>query len=86
MRRLESQLEYETTCEKLAELQQHRKQAEERQSDNPYVKELTLRTLNRLIKQLQEEKIVYECHVRELSSPTVASMPNTGEPSAPCTN
>jgi hypothetical protein len=85
MRRLVNQLEYETTCEKLSELQQLRKQAQERQSENPYVKELTLRSLGRLIKQLQEEKILFECHarVRDPSGPAVASMSNTGETSSP---
>lgn len=88
MRRLENQLEYEVTCEKLSELQQLRKQSQERQSENPYVKELTLRSLNRLVKQLQEEKIWYECHarVREPSGPAVASLENTGGTSSPCTS
>ena len=74
MRKLESQLEYEVTCEKLSELEQMRKQSQERQSENPYVKELTLRSLGRLIKQLQEEKIWYECHagLRKPSGPAVA--------------
>ena len=85
MRKLESQLEYDVTCEKLSELQQMRKEAEARQSENPYVKELTLQSLSRLIKQLQEEKIWYECHagIRKCSSPAVASISNTGETSSP---
>ena len=88
MKKLDSQLEYDVTCEKLSELQRMRKQAEERQSDNPYVKKLTLRSLGRLIKQLQEEKIWYECHagLREPNGPAVTSMPNSGETSSPCTN
>ncbi len=88
MRKLTSQLEYETTCEKLSELQQLRNDAQQRQSDNPYVKRLTLQSLNRLIKQLLEEKIWYECHTRvhEPSSPAAAPMTNTGETSTPCTN
>ena len=45
-----------------------------RRNDSPtiaYVKELTLRSLGRLIKQLKEEKIWYECHagIRKPSSP-----------------
>ena len=86
--RLNSQLEYETTCEKLSELQRLRKEAQERQPQNPHVKELTLASLNRLIKQLQEEKIWYECHtgIRHLRGPAVTSTTNTGGTSTPCTN
>jgi hypothetical protein len=88
MRQLKHQLEYDVSCEKLSELQQIRKETEARQSESPYVKELTLRSLARLIKQLQEEKIWHECHagLRKPSSPAVTSMPNTGETSSPCTN
>ena len=88
MRKLENQLEYEVTCEKLSELEEMRKRTQERQAENSYVKELTLRSLSRLIKQLQEEKIWYECHagIRNRSDPAVTSMPNTGETSSPCTN
>ncbi len=88
MRKLESQLEYDVTCEKLAELQQWNSEAQSRPNKNPYVTELTLRSLGRLIKQLQEEKIWYECHarVREPNGSPAASMSNTGEPPASCTN
>lgn len=88
MTKLETQQEYEVTCQKLSELQQLRDEAQERQSEDTHVKELTLRSLGRLIKQLQEEKIWYECHarVREPSGPAVESITNTGGTSAPCTN
>jgi hypothetical protein len=88
MRKLQNQLEYEVTCEKLLDLEEMRRRAQERQSENDYVKKLTLRSLGRLIKQLQEEKIWYEFHVRipTVGDPAVTSMPNTGEPSSPCTN
>jgi hypothetical protein len=88
MRKLESQLQYEVTCQKLSELQQIRDESQARQSDNPYVKSLTLRSLNRLIKQLQEEKIWYECHfpIPKPGNPAVTSTSDPGEPSAPCTN
>ncbi len=88
MKKLESQLEYEVTCEKLLELGQFRKQARERQSENSDVKKLTLRSLGRLTKQLQEEKIWYECHagIRKPGGPAVTSTPNAGETSSPCTN
>jgi hypothetical protein len=87
MRRLESPLEYEVTCQKLLELQQLRDESQTRPSENPYVKSLTLRSLNRLIKQLQEEKIWYECHagIREHGGTAVTPTLNTGETSTPCT-
>ena len=85
MRRLESPLEYEVTCQKLSELQRLRDEAQKRESENPYVKKLTLRSLNRLIKQLLEEKIWYECHARvcQPGGPAVASLPKPGETSSP---
>jgi hypothetical protein len=88
MRKLDSPLQYEVTCQKLSELQQLRDEAQRRESDKPHIKRLTLLSLNRLIKQLQEEKILYECHarVREPSGQAVPSLPNTGETSTPCTN
>jgi hypothetical protein len=69
-------------------LQDQYAMTKQRECDNEYVRELTLRSLGRLIKQLQEEIITYECHarVRELNAPSAASMPNTGETPAPCTN
>ena len=91
--RLLTEQEYDVTCEKLADLQQWYVEAQGRQTENAIVKELTLRSLGRLIKQLQEEKIWYECHtgIRKRSGPAVTSMPHsgetpTGETSSPCTN
>jgi len=86
--RLLTQHECEVTREKLADLQQWYDEAKNRQTENAYVKELTLLSLGRLIKQLQEEIITYECHarVREPSVPAAATTTNTGETSAPCTN
>ena len=86
--RLNSQREYEVTREKLADLQQWYDEAQNRQMENATVKELTLLSLKRLIKQLQEEIIWYECHVRlhEPSGSLVAPTPNPGEASSPCTN
>jgi hypothetical protein len=88
MKKLETQLEYEVTSRKLAELQQLRHESQERPSENPYVKNLTLRSLNRLIKQLQEEKIWYECHagLRNSAGAAVTPTNNPGETSTPCTN
>ena len=74
--------------EKLADLQQWYAEAECRPNENAKVKELTLRSLKRLIKQLQEEIIWYECHahIREPIGSAAATTSNTGGPSAPCTN
>jgi hypothetical protein len=86
--RLNNQREYDVTREKLADLQQWYTEAECRPNENAKVKELTLRSLKRLIKQLKEEIIWYECHARtcEPSGPAVVSTSNPGETSAPCTN
>jgi hypothetical protein len=86
--RLSNQREYDVTREKLADLQQWYTEAEDRPNENAKVKELTLRSLKRLIKQLQEEIMWYECHarVREPLGSDVATISNTGGPSAPCTN
>jgi len=83
--RLLSPREYEVTREKLADLQQWYAEAQSRQTENATVKELTLRSLARLIKQLKEEMIWYECHarVRDPSGPAVTSLSNTGETSSP---
>jgi len=86
--RLLSQREYEVTREKLADLQRWYDEAQSRQTENATVKELTLRSLNRLIKQLREEMIWYESHARvcDPSGPAAESMSNTGGTSSPCTN
>jgi hypothetical protein len=86
--RLLTQREYEVTQEKLADLQRWYAEAQNRQMENAKVKELTLASLGRLIKQLKEEVIWYECHtgIRKCSGPAVTSMPNPGETSSPCTN
>jgi hypothetical protein len=91
MTKLQNQLEYDVTREKLSELQRLRDQAQERLSGNPYVKQLTLRSLNRLIKQLREELIWYECHagVREPNGSAAvpaSDLSNPGGTSSPCTN
>jgi Tfp pilus assembly PilM family ATPase len=86
--RMLTQREYEVTQEKLADLQRWYAEAQERQSENSYTKELTLRSLGRLIKQLKEEIIWYECHsgLRKCGNPTMPSIPHSGETSSPCTN
>ena len=86
--RLKSQREYEVTQEKLADLQQWYKEAQDRPNENQKVKELTLRSLGRLIKQLKEEIIWYECHagIRHRSGVPADATTNTGGTSTPCTN
>jgi hypothetical protein len=88
MKKLTSQLEYEVTCEKLADLQQWYEEAKSRQTENPHAKEMTLLSLGHLIKQLQEEKIWYECHTgqRNASAPPTVPAAHAGGASEPCTN
>jgi hypothetical protein len=88
MRPLKDQKEYEVTCEKLADLQRWYEEAKDRPNENATVKELTLLSLARLIKQLQEEKIWYECHagLRSAGGSAVTPTTNTGETSTPCTS
>jgi hypothetical protein len=80
--------QYEVTQEKLADLQRWYAESQDRQTENAKIKELTLASLGRLIKQLKEEIIWYECHagLRTPSEPAVTSMPNSGETSSSCTN
>jgi hypothetical protein len=79
--------EYECTGKKLAELQQWYEESRNRPTENEHVKELTLRSLGRLIKQLKEEMIWYECHARvpEPGEPALAPMSTSGGTSSPCT-
>jgi hypothetical protein len=86
--RMLTQHQYEVTQEKLADLQRWYAEAQDRQMENAKLRELTLASLGRLIKQLKEEIIWYECHagLRKPSGPAVTSTPNPGETSSPCTN
>ncbi len=80
--------EYECTGKKLADLQQWYEEAKNRQIDNPSVRRLTLRSLGRLIKQLKEEMIWYECRTPGCrpENDVLASTSNLGGTSSPCTN
>lgn len=86
--KLQSQREYDVTREKLADLQKWYEEAQNRPNENAHVKELTLQSLGRLIKQLKEEMMWYECHsrVREESGPAANTLTNAGGTSSPCTN
>jgi hypothetical protein len=86
--RLQNERQLNTTRDKLNMLQEQYAATKQRECDNEYVRELTLRSLGRLIKQLKEEIARYECHarVREPISPAVTPTPHSGETSSPCTN
>jgi hypothetical protein len=86
--RLQNERQLNATRDKLKMLQEQYATTRERQCSNEYVRELTLSSLGRLIKQLKEEIIWYESHarVREPSGSDAASIVNTGGTSAPCTN
>jgi hypothetical protein len=86
--KLQNERQLNSTRDKLRLLKEQYEATRQRPCDSERVRELTLTSLGRLIKQLQEEIIWYECHARtrELSSPAVTPTTNTGETSAPCTN
>ena len=86
--RLQNDRQLNATRDKLKLLQEQYETTKQRQCDNEYVRELTLQSLGRLIKQLKEEIIWYECHsrVREGSGAPTDITTNTGDASTPCTN
>ncbi len=88
MRRLQNDRQLNATRDKLRMLQENYETIRQRTDGNEHVRELTLRSFGRLIKQLKEEILWYESHarVREPGDPAVTSMPNPGETSSPCTN
>jgi hypothetical protein len=86
--RLKNERQLNFTREKLKMLREQYEMTKRRPFDNEELRELSLSSLGRLIKQLQEEIVIYECHVRsgKPSGPAVTPLPNTGETSTPCTN
>ena len=86
--RLQNERQVNFTRDKLKMLQEQYEAAKQRPMANEYVRELTLASLGRLIKQLKEEIMWYECHagVREPVGSAAATTSNAGGPSAPCTN
>jgi hypothetical protein len=86
--RLQNERQLNATREKLQMLQEQYQTTKQRPCDNERLRELTLCSLSRHIKQFQEEIIWYECHSgsREHNSLVVTPTPNTGETSTPCTN
>jgi hypothetical protein len=73
--RLRNALEAKTTRWKLGLLEEQYKAARERDIGNPTAKELTLFSLRRMINQMKEELICYECDVKagRISETTEAS-------------
>jgi hypothetical protein len=88
VRRLQNEHQLNTTREKLRTLQQGYETIRQRTDGNPQVRELTLRSFGRHIKQLKEEIMWYESHarVRPPSAPDVTPATRPGETSTPCTN
>jgi hypothetical protein len=86
--KLQNEHQLKATREKLAMLKEQYEATRARPCESERVRRLTLSSLGRLIKQLQEEIIWYECHVRSCdpAGAAVTPMNNTGETSAPCTN
>ncbi len=86
--RLQNDRQLIATRNKLKLLEDQYESTKQRQIDNEYVRELTLRSLGRLIKQLKEEIIWYECHagIRHRSGVPADATANTGGTSTPCTN
>ncbi len=60
--RLQSQREVENTREKLRSLEEHYEETAKSPCDNEHVRELTLRSLKRIMNQMKEEIAVFECH------------------------
>ena len=88
MKRLQNERQLNATREKLKMLEEQHEKSKKRPGNNEHVRELTLGSLGRLIKQLKEEIMWYECHagVREPVGSAAATTSNAGGPSAPCTN
>ena len=60
--KLESQREVQNTREKLRLLEEHYQRKREQPAEDEHVRELTLRSLKKMINQLKEEIACYEAH------------------------
>ncbi len=65
---LRSQREVDNTRQKLRLLEEHYQEALRRPCENEHVRELTLHSLKRMINQMKEEIIRFECHAGVSSS------------------
>ncbi len=86
--RLQNDRQLNATRDKLKMLLEQYEATKQRPTDNQRVRELTLASLGRLIKQLREEIMWYEAHARvsQPANPAAASMTGTGGTSTPCTS
>jgi hypothetical protein len=88
MKRLHNERQLNATREKLKMLEEQYERSKTRAGGDEYVRELTLGSLGRRIKQLKEEIMWYECHarVREPVGSAAATVLPSGGTSTPCTN
>jgi hypothetical protein len=70
---LRNQRELEVTREKLRMLEEEQVAARNRPFPNEHVRELTLRSLKKLINQLKEEIIRYESHMTDRAKNALGS-------------
>lgn len=60
--RIESRIQYEATRQKLRLLEEAYEAKRRKEDGDPHVRELTLSSLDRMIKQLKEEIVSFEAH------------------------
>jgi len=59
---IQNRQELEATREKLRLLEEHYEEKQKRQGGDPHVRELTLRSLKRMINELKEEIVRFQSH------------------------
>jgi hypothetical protein len=74
--RLANRSQYENTRAKLSELEAMYSRALDREMATPELKQLSLYSLRRMINQLKEELILYECDVRSGRLPDEVASPH----------
>jgi flagellar biosynthesis chaperone FliJ len=62
--KLETERQVKATRRKLALLEKHYEEFQNKPMANEYVKDISLRSLKQFINQLKEEIAWYECHAR----------------------
>lgn len=62
---LKNDREVEVTRQKLEVLERHYEERQREPSDNPRLRELSLRSIKRMINQMKEEILRFEAHRRE---------------------
>lgn len=88
MKKLHNTCQMNATRGKLKMLEEQYEKTKNRPGGDEHLRELTLGSLGRRIKQLKEEIMWYESHllVREAGNPGATPIPYPGETSTPCTN